>query len=84
MRALEQGRPLGLADLSPSTHSALAVLHDAADAQAKDWARFTRQAAEFHLKNARAWANAATRTDLSGQVDPGFALSSAALEAASA
>jgi CO dehydrogenase maturation factor len=75
VRALEQGRPLDLADLSPSTHRALTVLQDSADAQAKDWARFTRQAVELHLKNARAWANAATGTDLTGQVDPDFVLS---------
>jgi CO dehydrogenase maturation factor len=83
VRALEQGRQFGLADLSPGTRSALAVLQDAVDAQVKDWARFTRQAAEFHLKNARAWANAATGTDLTGQVDPDFVLSPRAVAAGS-
>ena len=58
------------------------MLQDAVDAQVKDWATFTRQAVEFHLRNARAWANAATGTDLALQVDPGFALSPAALQAA--
>ena len=37
-------------------------------------ARGQRQAAEFHLRNARAWANASTGTDLASQVDPGFIL----------
>ena len=55
------------------------TLQDAVDAQVKDWATFTRQAVEFHLRNARAWANAATGEDLAAQVDPGFALSSAVL-----
>ena len=60
------------------------MLQDAVDAQVKDWAKFTRQAAEFHLKNARAWANAAVGADLAAQVDPGFALSPAAPESARA
>jgi CO dehydrogenase maturation factor len=34
----------------------------------------TRQAAEFHLKNARTWASAAVGQDLTGQIDPGFTL----------
>ena len=42
------------------------------NAQVKDWATFTRQATEFHLKNARAWANTATGQDLTVQVNPDF------------
>ena len=41
---------------------------------ARDWARYTRQAVEFHLSNARAWANAAVGEDLAGQVDPEFVM----------
>ncbi len=82
VRAMEQGRPSGLADLGPESRAALQVLQDAVDAQVKDWATFTRQAVEFHLRNARAWANAAVGADLALQVDPRFALSSAALQAA--
>ena len=33
-----------------------------------------RQAVEFHLKNARAWASAAAGKDLTAQIDPGFSL----------
>ena len=82
VRAMEQGCSFGLADLGPGSRAALQVLQDAVDAQVKDWAAFTRQAVEFHLRNARAWANAATGTDLALQVDPGFSLSPAALDAA--
>jgi len=74
VRAMEQGLPLTLADLSPGTSHALDALHKTLDAQVKDWAKFTRQAVDFHLKNARAWANAATGTDLSRQIDPDFAI----------
>jgi CO dehydrogenase maturation factor len=82
VRAMEQGRPFGLADLGPGALPALQMLQDTVDAQVKDWATFTRQAVEFHLRNARAWANAATGADLALQVDPGFSLSTWAPEAA--
>ena len=74
MRAMEQGRPFSLGDLGHEAHSALALLQRALDAQVKDWPAFTRQAAEFHLKNARAWANEATGQDLTSQIDPEFVM----------
>jgi CO dehydrogenase maturation factor len=52
------------------------------DARVKDWEKFTRLAVEFHLKNARAWANAAAGADLAGQVDPGFVLGPEAMASA--
>jgi CO dehydrogenase maturation factor len=74
VRAMEQGRPFGLADLGPDARTALATLKAAVDVQVRDWAKFTRQGIEFHLKNARAWANAAAGADLAAQVDPEFTL----------
>jgi len=74
MRAMEQGRPFSLGDLGRDARSALALMQRALDAQVKDWPAFTRQAVEFHLKNARAWANAATGQDLATQVDPEFVM----------
>ena len=74
VRAMEQGRPFRLADLDPGTLAALASLRHAVDAQQRDWAKLTRQAAEFHLRNARAWANSATGGDLATQVDPDFVM----------
>ena len=71
-RAMEQGRPFALDDTGPQAGAALALLQHAVDAQVKDWAAFTRQATEFHLKNARARANTATGQDLTAQVDPEF------------
>jgi CO dehydrogenase maturation factor len=75
IRAMEQGRPFSLADLAPGTRAGLASLRTAVDAQVKDWDRYARQAADLHLKNARAWASAAAGTDLASQVDPGFVIS---------
>jgi CO dehydrogenase maturation factor len=74
VRAMEQGRPFALTDLSAPTRAALATLQDALDARPRNWDRYARQAAEFHLKNARTWASAATGQDLTAQVDPDFTL----------
>ncbi|GAA4580238.1 hypothetical protein GCM10023194_08040 [Planotetraspora phitsanulokensis] len=72
VRGMEQGMPFTLADLEPANRRALATLADRLDAQPKDWEKFGRQAAEFHLRNALAWANRATGEDLAAQIDPGF------------
>ena len=82
VRAMEQGRPSGLDGLGPGARAALRTLQDAVDTRDRDWATFTRQAVEFHLKNARAWANAAAGADLAGQVDPDFVLGPGAAAAA--
>jgi CO dehydrogenase maturation factor len=74
VRAMEQGRPFGIGDLDEPDRFALATLQAAVDGQSKDWAKFTRQAVEFHVKNARAWANAAVGQDIEAQIDPGFVL----------
>ncbi|GAB2864431.1 hypothetical protein GCM10027176_77880 [Actinoallomurus bryophytorum] len=83
VRGLEQGRPFDIEDLDEHDRAALATLRTEVDAQPKDWEKFTRQAIEFHVKNARAWANAAVGEDLEAQVDPGFALGGASLMAGS-
>lgn len=72
VRAMEQGRHFTLDDLEPANADALALLRKTLDEQEKDWARFGHQTVEFHLRNARAWANERTGADLAGQVDPGF------------
>jgi CO dehydrogenase maturation factor len=81
VRAMEQGKAFGLRDLSPETLAGLGLLRAALDARwpGRDWAAYTRQAVEFHLRNAAAWANAATGQDLAAQVDPDFILGPDAL-----
>jgi len=49
VRAMEQGRPFGLGDLSADTRAGLATLQAAVDARVKDWPKYTGQAVEFHL-----------------------------------
>ncbi|MGH8879540.1 MAG: ATP-binding protein, partial [Stackebrandtia sp.] len=44
------------------------------DADGKNWDKFTRQAREFHLRNAAAWGNSRSGVDLGDQIDPDFVL----------
>ena len=44
----------------------------AVDTTSRDWLRFTRQAVDFHVRNAQAWANAQAGIDLAIQIDPDF------------
>ena len=74
VRGMEQGRAFTLEDLSAADRAALATLRSEVDGRVKDWPKFTRQAVEFHVKNARAWASAAVGQDLETQIDPDFVL----------
>ena len=74
VRAAEKGRPLPFDQLEPATLQALEALLAEADLAPRDWEKLYRQAVEFHLRNARRWANAAAGEDLTGQVDPDFTL----------
>lgn len=77
VRALERGEPLSLSALEPANLAALQQIQDTVDAGSQDWAKFTRHAVEFHLRNAKAWANEATGADLAAQIDPDFSLAEA-------
>lgn len=79
VRAMEKGHTPNFEQLEQDNLKALAWLRDTVDATQQDWAKFTRQSAEFHLRNARTWANAATGNDLTEQVDPAFVLGPQAL-----
>src|SRR2546422_665930 len=74
VRAAERGRPQPLAALECANRAVLDAIVDAADETPRDWERFTRQAVQFHLRNAIAWANAKVGEDLAEQVDPEFRL----------
>jgi CO dehydrogenase maturation factor len=74
VKSAERGTPRPLSDLEPANVLALAALRDAVDSCAKDWARYTAQAHQFHLRNALAWGNAKTGEDLASQIDPDYVL----------
>ncbi|MDL5204822.1 ATP-binding protein [Streptomyces sp. ALI-76-A] len=80
VRSAEQGRAHGGLDtLEPHNRHALNVLREAVDSRPRDWAALHRHAVDFHLRNARSWANEATGLDLAAQVDPEFVPGPAAL-----
>lgn len=74
VRGMERGEVGPITELEPGNAATLAAMRELVDEVDKDWAKFQRQAVEFHLRNARAWGNDRTGTDLSAQVDPDFLL----------
>ncbi|WP_017599479.1 ATP-binding protein [Nocardiopsis lucentensis] len=76
VRSMEKGRHPELADLEEDNVKTLGRMRDMVDAHPKDWAKFTRQSAEFHLRYARARAGTA---DLAAQLDPDFLMGPEAL-----
>jgi len=74
VRAAERGEVRPIDELEPANRAVLSAMRGALDATGRDWARFTRQAVEFHLRNARAWANDRAGEDLTVQIDPDFIL----------
>ncbi|SDZ05311.1 CO dehydrogenase maturation factor [Micromonospora pattaloongensis] len=74
VKAAERGRPAPIASLEPRNRAALELMRATVDAARKDWVTYTRQAVEFHLRNANAWANDRVGENLAAQVDPDFVL----------
>jgi CO dehydrogenase maturation factor len=74
VKAAERGTIAPIEALEPANRHALDAMRAAVDSCDKDWQTYTRQAVEFHLRNASAWANDKVGEDLGGQVDPGFVL----------
>ncbi|MEX5636595.1 AAA family ATPase [Parafrankia sp. FMc2] len=72
VRALEQGRPFHLDDLEAANRRALREAQAAVDATIRDPQRFLTQMHEIHRRNAHAWANDSTGTDLTTQIDPEY------------
>ncbi|MCI2419480.1 ATP-binding protein [Saccharopolyspora sp. K220] len=79
VRAAERGEVRPISALEDDNTAALTAMRDVVDGAEKDWAKFQRQAVEFHLRNAAAWASDRAGHDLSDQVDPDFQHGPAAL-----
>jgi CO dehydrogenase maturation factor len=74
VRAAERGDVRPIDAFEPENRDALRTMHALVDATTKDWAKYQRQAAEFHARNATAWANERAGRDLTEQIDPEFTL----------
>lgn len=74
VRACEKGRQPDFAELEPHNRAALDAILKAVNETPQDWEKFTRQGAEFHIRNARAWGNNRAGEDLSKQIDPDFVM----------
>ncbi|MEU4672081.1 AAA family ATPase [Amycolatopsis sp. NPDC023774] len=74
VRAGERGAPRPIGELEPHNLGTLASMLSTVDGVTRDWARYQRQAVDFHLRNARAWGNGHVGEDLEAQVDPEFVL----------
>jgi len=72
VRAAERGTPKSLGTLEPVNRAALDAILTELDATERDWAAYHRDTLDFHLRNARAWANQSLGQDLSTQIDPDF------------
>lgn len=72
VRRTDRGAQQDLRTLEPENQAAVDALLRLVDAVPKNWPKFYRQAVEFHVKNAKDWANAAAGADLTGQIDPDF------------
>lgn len=72
VRAAERGDHQPITTLETHNTTALAAMRVQVDRTEKNWAKFQRQAVDFHLRNATAWANDRTGHDLADQVDPDF------------
>ncbi|MFG2085436.1 hypothetical protein [Spirillospora sp. NPDC048824] len=72
VRPMEQGRPFDLGALDDHGREVLRKLQAEVDAQPKEWEKFSRQGAEFHVRNAESWVNKAVGVDLTTQIDPEF------------
>ncbi len=75
VRTMEKGRHLPLEQLESDNQATLKQLQTTIDACQKDWDKFYRQTIEFHIRNAKSWANESAGEDLTKQVDPDFKLS---------
>ena len=71
---LERAASLNRAVRTAGNLGTLSSMLSTVDGITRDWSRYQSQAVDFHLRNARAWANGRTGEDLEAQVDPEFVL----------
>lgn len=74
VKKMEKGQFLPFSNIESENKTILESMLAEVDKIEKDWERFYTYAVEFHIKNAKSWANASVGEDLTLQVDPEFKL----------
>jgi CO dehydrogenase maturation factor len=74
VKVAERGTVQPIDQLEAMNIPVLKAIHKRTVESKKDWAKFTVQAHEFHLKAAKAWGNERTGVDLAKQIVPDFVL----------
>jgi CO dehydrogenase maturation factor len=75
VKKIDRGEWLSLSKLELKNRDSLIEIIKVINSQKKDWHKFYNQAFEFHIKNAKSWANASSGKDLTKQIDPTFTMS---------
>ncbi|MGH8792914.1 MAG: AAA family ATPase [Stackebrandtia sp.] len=81
VKAAERGDLGPVGGLEPENLAVVDSARELVELGGKDWAKFNRQAHEFHRRNAEAWGNSRAGVDLGEQIDPEFVLGPQALGA---
>jgi CO dehydrogenase maturation factor len=74
VKSAERGSVGPISALEESNLAVLDAARERAVAAGKDWAKFTRQAHEFHRRAASAWGNDRAGVDLADQIVPDYIL----------
>lgn len=77
VKSAERGDMAPIETLEPANLAVVDAARQLVDATEKDLAKFTGQAQLFHRRNAEAWGNDRSGTDLIGQIDPEFVMPAA-------
>ncbi len=72
IKRMEKGHFQKLRELESEHLKALEKILQIVDKAPKDWQKFYDQTVEFHVRNAKSWANAQVGEDLTKQIDPHF------------
>lgn len=72
VKSLEKGNFKPLTELESKNLFQLKKIESQVNKTKKDWQKFYQYSVEFHLKNAKSWANEELSSDLTSQVDPNF------------
>jgi CO dehydrogenase maturation factor len=72
VKETDRGNHQSLENLEKENLAAIEKIIAVIDGQSKDWQKFYKQAVEFHIKNAKSWANEASGKNLENQIDPIF------------